>query len=375
VVPGPNLATQPVPAMNQNQECVPLLDIRHFYVVGEYNVLWFKAAHTPILVTFFNPINAGRNPGALGDPSTFPTFGSHPIDTKDHSGARALAGYWFDDDKTFGMELGYFFAGQRQRTYVEGSDGGPDSLSLAVPFFNATTHQPSSDIIAVGSVNGVAGGVVDSLATRLSGAEANFTAVPHLFETDGFRVMFFGGFRYIALDEELNLAAQNGQIGPTELVYRTTDNFATRNRFYGGHLGVDCEFRNGPWILDFRGKFAVGDNHEVAHIDGNSAASNNTGPLSLAPGGLLTGPGNIGRFNQDSVAVAPEGTVTVGYQISHGIIASVSYNYLYISRVLRPGDIVDSQINPATLTPHPGFVFRETSFWAQGVSTGIEFRF
>jgi hypothetical protein len=72
----------------------------------------------------------------------------------------------------------------------------------------------------------------------------------------------------------------------------------------------------------------------------------------------------------------------LAYNFSPSIRFTVGYDILYWSRVVRPAQQVDLFVNPSQAsgqplvgTPGPLFGFRETALWAQGLSTGIEFRF
>jgi hypothetical protein len=66
--------------------------------------------------------------------------------------------------------------------------------------------------------------------------------------------------------------------------------------------------------------------------------------------------------------------------------AHVGYNFLYWSRVVRPGNQIDRVINvsqlptsqgPGTVTSpfRPVFAFPGTDFWALGVNIGLEIGF
>jgi len=164
--------------------------------------------------------------------------------------------------------------------------------------------------------------------------------------------------------------------------FLVSDRFTTRNRFYGGQVGLDTELRRGRWFLDLKGKIALGSNNQVVNINGNTIITDpRTGTTALT-GGLLALSTNSGHFTREMFAVAPEGTINVGYQISENVRAYVGYNLLYISDVVRPANQIDRAVNtnflpPATpsLPVRPAFVFKGTDFWAQGLNFGLEFRY
>jgi hypothetical protein len=108
-------------------------------------------------------------------------------------------------------------------------------------------------------------------------------------------------------------------------------------------------------------------------------------------GGLLALATNIGRFTRDRFSAVPEVGVNVGYRITDHLRAFVGYNFLYWGNVVRPADQIDrvldaslipNFLNPQTGLPYtptgalrPAVPFKETDYWAQGVTFGLEFRY
>src|SRR5262249_15009375 len=109
-------------------------------------------------------------------------------------------------------------------------------------------------------------------------------------------------------------------------------------------------------------------------------------------GGLLALSSNSGHFERNRFAVVPEAGITVGYQVTDHLKLFAGYNFLFMSNVVRPGDQIDPVLNPH-LIPNfiktspgaaggnnfpfrrPAFQFHETSFWAQGVTAGLEVKY
>ena len=65
---------------------------------------------------------------------------------------------------------------------------------------------------------------------------------------------------------------------------------------------------------------------------------------------------------------------------------AVGLGQIYWKSVARPAQQIDRAVNPSQLpsifgpgqlvgTPRPTFVFRDTDFWAQGISFGLELRY
>ena len=103
----------------------------------EYLAWWTKHQDLPILVTsgpFTDPV-----PGALGQPNT-QTLVAGEIDDTFHSGGRLSLGWDLDDDQAWMAEISGFFLGMRNTQTTVSSDGGPNTLVIARPFFNANTN-------------------------------------------------------------------------------------------------------------------------------------------------------------------------------------------------------------------------------------------
>ena len=91
----------------------------------------------------------------------------------------------------------------------------------------------------------------------------------------------------------------------------------------------------------------------------------------------------MGRYTQNDFAVIPELGVTLGYDITERLRATVGYSFIYWSRVARPGDQIDMAVNPSYIPNHgppvgaayPQFEFNTTDLWIQGANVGLELRF
>jgi hypothetical protein len=323
-------------------------------------------------------------PGALGQPGTRVLFGGNSIGGDARSGARITLGFWCDDCRDFAVEGSYFFLGQQSTRFAASSDG---STVLARPFFDPTVGtQPQANAELVAFPNRLAGTVNVSLTTRLDGAEANFRA--NLCRGCCCRTDLLFGFRYIGLDDSLQIGEALTVLSPASAAgttFAVSDRFSTRNNFYGGQVGLDSEYRRGRWFLDLKSKVALGSNHEVVTIGGNTIITTPGGTPANLTGGLLALPSNIGRFSRDMFVVAPEATINLGYQVTPGLRVFVGYNILYLSNVVRAGNQIDPVVNPTLLpsttptTPslpsRPAFVFKGTDFWAQGINFGLEYRY
>jgi hypothetical protein len=375
-----------------------------FWVSGEYLLWWVRRDHLPPdLVLTGDPTT--DNPGALnaggrplpGSPSS--------VDYGALSGVRVTAGGWLDSDGRLGIEGSGFLLPQQSRTFKAVSDqSGNPVLGFRYLDTPGATTPLAEDVfqasIPPGNPNGVppaSGSVAVISNLRLWGAEAN--AVAGLANSGSLRLQALGGFRYIDLAENLNLLLQSnaleggsenflGASVPAPAGIVTSDIFRTRNQFYGGQLGLRGELTRGSFVVGTTAKVALGSNHETVEVLGSSTLNVPGAAPQSVPVGQFAGPTNIGRRTRDEFAVVPEVEVKVGYQLTSWLRATVGYDFLYVSRVVRPGSQVDLFVNdttnpvngafgkpPLDTTVFPRPFFNQTDFWAQGITFGLELRY
>jgi hypothetical protein len=284
-------------------------------------------------------------------------LGQDDVDTGLHTGLRLRAGVWCDEDHAIGLEGAFFFVSEEEFNFTKGSLGSPP---LGVPFTD-TLGRELALTLAGPSQSGLA---TAQLTTRLWGAEANFRT--NCFAGPCGQLDFIAGFRALGLDDsfQYNLTSLNSD---GSLLFATRDNFATRNRFYGGQVGFDWERHNGCWSLNLIGKVALGCNNQKIEISGSRFLGNN--PDSR---GLFATPNNIGEFKASDFAVAAEGQVKLGYQLSGCCRATIGYNILVLSNTVRAGEQIDRRLVGGGV---PTVSFNTSGFWAQGVTLGLEFRY
>jgi Putative beta barrel porin-7 (BBP7) len=369
-----------------------------FYVSAEGLVWWLKGNRLPPLATTY-PDSAQVPRGALGGQVL---LGDRLLGGDAQGGARVMLGYWFDDEHLCGIEGGFLFLGQNNQNRSITSFGG---TNLAVPLLqNTAASAPGAYPIAginpagsrdVGSV---------SLATKISltGGELNWRT--NILDCpDGF-IDGIVGLRGLSLDEQLAfrtttsgaglfsfIPAEKGLLAPAPgSAQRTTnDFFKTQNRFYGGQVGLLGEWHDGCWVYNVNAKIGLGSTQQMVTINGTTVDTMNTGGGSFAyPVGLLAGRTNAGVYTRNKLTFIPEMGASVGYQFTDHLRGFVGYNFMYWSNVVRPADQINRVINPNQLptflsgiTPgagnpaQPSFAFHDTSFWAQGITLGLEWRY
>jgi hypothetical protein len=359
-----------------------------FYLDGQYLLWWIRRDHAPPLATT-GDAQGGRNPfaGALGQPDTVILNNGDRITEEPRHGARFYAGYYLDCDYSKAIELGGFFL-PTATTHFDLSSAQTGGV-LARPFLNLNQNMESLQGIAFPGVS--RGSVHITSPSDLSGVEANMLC--KLCCGCDSRLDLLGGFRFLNLRESLTItediqenAGLPDPFNGTHVV--VTDSFATSNRFYGGQIGLSGGWKCGDFTIDGRATLAMGDTHQTLTIQGSQQFPPGTSNVSPLPGGLLALNSNIGTFNRDRFSVVPEVRVSLGYNLTDCVRASIGYNFLYWTNVIRPGEQIDRGLDltripnfaapPGTVplaTPRPAVLFRESDFWAQGLVFGLEITF
>lgn len=378
---------------NPFQCCAPCGPNGRVWADAELLLWWTKGMAIPPLVTA-SPAGTPRNlAGVLGAPTTRVLLGDERLNDDMEPGFRVRAGLWLDDCQTCGIEGSYFFVTPRTnrsfdcldapviaRPFIDVNPGVPNPFIAGAAGFGA----PNSQLVCL---PGVLNGTVSVRAeTDFYGFDANLRH--NLICDCAHRVDLLAGYRYLNLTDRLGitedltvLTAANPAI-PLGTTFQVHDQFDTENHFHGGQIGLAGERRSGRWYIGGRTLIALGNTHSEVNISGFTRAT----PPGAAPivnaGGLLAQPTNIGRYESDHFSVVYDSQAILGYQVTDGIRAFVSYNYLWWDNVLRAGDQIDlvvnsSQIPPGTLNgpARPVFVRRDSDFWAQGVSFGLEVRY
>jgi hypothetical protein len=355
------------------------------YARGEYLSWWLKGDSEPALVTTSPADTARTAAGVLGQPGTSVLFGDQSLNNRQRSGARVTLGMWITP--TVRIEGEWFGLGQQNSGYTGSSDG---AMILARPFFNLSPTVAAQDSNVLSYPGELAGTVTVSDVSRFMGAGigAAKTVMWSNYGRLQRRVDFLYGFRYLRLYDSLSIHDSTMSIDQTGLtavpfgaVFTSTDSFRTSNNFYGLNLGAMSEYRLNRWRLISIGRLGIGATTERVSINGSSTATV-SGASTTSAGGLLAQPSNIGNYSHEGFALVPQLELKMAYDLTPNLTVNVGYDLLYWSRVVRPGNQIDTQVNTTqsaggTLSGVPGplYTIRETDLWAQGVSAGGEWRF
>jgi hypothetical protein len=289
-----------------------------------------------------------------------------------------------------GVEGEYVGTAEEIENFDRNSTGNP---ILARPFYNVLTGREDAELVAFPNV--VSGRIRTEAASEFVGAAVRFRRLLCCNTGCGLSPITCGpvpaqsridatlGWRYFQLTERLGIREDLTSLdtaNPGSFILN--DNFQTRNQFNGVELGVLWQGRRGYWSLDTLMRLNIGNTYQVVTIAGTTQTTQN-GSTTTANGGLLAQRTNIGTYTRDQFGIVPELGATVGYQLTQHLRMTAGYSFIYWSNVVRPGDQIDTSINPNLLPPenptqttflNPRFAFQDSDYWIQGLTLGGEYR-
>lgn len=353
-----------------------------FFFDLESLYLYYRTMPVPVPLITAGPIGTTGRPGVEDGVKTL--FGNENVDLGPHASLRGTIGYW-DSCRKWGFEAVGFLT--EQRAEVDRFDGPITGRTvLARPNINVLVPVPDSIVVASPPVFGGSAGIYTN--NRVAGAEANILRAWSYYDRVKFNTL--AGFRWLNLNEQLRIDSTS--ILPIRDpndpdILDITDNFTTRNDFYGLNVGFQSEWRHGRWYADMTAKVAVGFTHEKLNIHGVTR-SVVQGVPTVTPFGALALEPNSGDFSENKFALLPACTLKVGYNWTQRLSTYIGYDGMYLSRAVRPGNQINPNINP-TLLPasvfynpqfpfgaaQPSLIFDNNDFWLQGFTVGMSFRY
>ncbi|MCZ2342000.1 MAG: BBP7 family outer membrane beta-barrel protein [Bacteroidales bacterium] len=381
---GTNPGGSAVPEIVEDAALTPLGRSWYRY---EYLLWWSKAQPLPPLVTASPPM---LTPQLNGEHTTV-LIGNDSLANPDTSGGRFTYGFSWNAEETAGLEVTYFFLGSQTSTALVTNTGPGPRRQIGRPLVDPAVD---TDYVAPVAIPGqLTGGVTVATTSRVTGWEVN--GVMNLVHIPGVTLNALAGYRYFLLNEGLRIEQRTwspatGGAWPSVLL--AADQFDAHNRFHGGQFGLNADLGEGPVFLELTGKIALGRTVQVVRSSGQSVMVTPGFPLPVAvstPNGILGQPSNSGRFTNSAFAVLPEAGFKFGYRLGQKSRCYFGYNFIYLSDVVRAGDQVDRQVDPAWIpgmmvghpvpelasNPHPTPRLERTDFWVQGLIFGLEYRY
>jgi hypothetical protein len=360
---------------------------------GSYLLWWISRSHNglPLLTT------GGAGNGALGASDTVILLRAGDVGgTGPYSGGEFGLHYWLDPEQTLGLDARFFFLGQRDFHASAGGDANGTPL-LSIPFKDLNP-QSLGNFTQVAFPGAVTGSVHFDSQTQLWGMEINGDT--RLISGEASCLKGLLGFRYADLFERFTINQNVTSVAGQQLLsfkgnpmpatdsLSISDDFRTRNHFYGGNLGLEGEYHVLPHlVVGATAKLALGWTRGVLDVGGSTAqlSPGQAAPVATAPGGLFALPGNIGRFTHDRFSVLPELDVKARWAVTEHLQLSVGYSFLFWSNVLRPADQINGSLNSSLapsqvpfgaggpLNPVPSF--HRSDLYIHGINAGVELRF
>jgi hypothetical protein len=341
----------------------------------DYLLWWLKPVclKAPTL-SVGNP--ADPVPGALGQPGTRLVQGGSKFEFPGASGVRVRLGNWLSEDRLLGVELGGFVLEQKENRQPFRTSGGAPATYLVF-------QTPANEHAALPfSVPGLVDGSSEAVgSTHLWGLEANlaswFGARDYGDVSCGATLL--AGCRYLQIDDRVVVRNVQSLVADPSAQAAGEADFATRNQFVGAQLGARFGVACGAWLFELTPKVALGETHLVSTVRGGPLLSGQGLAPPLVPGPVLALPSNVGRRASDRIAVVTEATARLRWQFHENAALHVGYNALYWSKVLCPGDQMDTHVNvtqlpfrgPEAGRRDPARLFQFTDAFYQGLDVGV----
>lgn len=359
---------------------------------ADYLLWWIRGNHSRQgSYIGFAPVSDFVNSGDGSLPNI--TSLHSPAQSSDYgalSGLRLTLTSYVDEEHSFGVELGWFQFWKQSITNAYTSNG---EVLLGPTYFgtDGTRALILASFPAAVTVNGFTlnegrGALVGaSSGTSLWGAEANARCrLPSLFLD---RIYLLGGVRTLHWGEGIIIDTTSVPLPGSNAfgAIAVRDSFAALNQFWGGQVGLQARGQYGRFTLDLANKIGVGGIHEQIKVSGETVIAAGANVTRLT-GGVLTQATNIGTYEAGRIAWMNEFTLKGGFNVTDNLRATVGYNVIWLSDVVRAGNAVDA-VDPraiqilgtydptASLTRPAPPTLQESTWWAQGITFGLDVSF
>ncbi|MBM3999877.1 MAG: hypothetical protein FJ297_10120 [Planctomycetes bacterium] len=344
----------------------------------EFLHVWAEGRTLPPLITT-SPDATPRSSACVLPGATI-LFGGDRVGDDRQSAGRLTTGVWLDECQTTGVGVRLFA--------IEGSNAGMLCYSDAtgspicgVPFNNVLTGLPDA---LLGSYPGEQAGQVRVTTSQdVMTGELFLRAL--VLRGDGLRVDLLGGYHYAQVSDGVNINTNTTMIDPGGLFPVGTtvdviDRFDARNDFHGASAGLQGELRHGCWRWHSLTKISFGNMREVLTVSGQTTTFIAGGASTIDANGLFAQTSNIGTFVRDETTFIPELGLGMGYQITDMLELTVGYSAIYWANILAAGDQIDtyvdlSQAGGGPVAARPAINLRDTEFWVQGISLGLNWNY
>lgn len=357
----------------------------HLWADAEFLLWWVHGSPVKPVVTV-NPVETPPDRvGVLGDPTTQVLYANRRANSDVRPGIRLRAGGWLDDRHECGIEVGVFMLDTETDSFSAKSAG---DLYLSRPFINTNGDFAGFPISQPGTL---AGRIDISTRSTLWGAEINRLCelCRESFGNGGpgggnYVINGLIGYRYLHYSDRIDIRQLSTSLvaAPADgTVFAVRDVLRGRTDFNGVQVGLSGRVQQGSVTFLGRLSCAVGCSSTDIRLDGDSVVQRNGVP-TYQRGGFLAAQSSLGTFGAEHIAILPELSLGMGWQVTSNVRLSVGYNLLYLSEASHAGDGMDLMVNTSQLTSgtlvgtsRPRGVEKLTDVWAQGLTFGIELNF
>lgn len=357
--------------------CEPIGLGKRWWASAEYLGWGSEGMFVPALITTSPVGTASTDAGVIGKTGTGVVFGNGHMNDNVRSGGRFELGTWFQPEQLDGLGVTYTFLGERTDSY---SASSAEYAILSRPFFNVSSGAQDARIIvfpglAMGSVAVASENQFHSLALdyRRRGVRSGRFQIDYLF-----------GYMFAEFDE--SLAIRDSSLSLAGVTQGTTieieEAFESKNSFHGAAFGMMArEELSERWVGDVFAKGALGGVYSRTEISGQTDTTVN-GVTTTSSGGLLTQASNIGEHRDGYVSSYWELGLKLRRRLGAHSALNFGYSWVLLSHVERAGEQIDLGVNVTQIPPgvlvgeaRPEFPEAKSSYWAQGLSVGLECQF
>jgi hypothetical protein len=282
-------------------------------------------------------------------PGTTVLYGGQTETSDARIGARIDFGTWLSCEECVGIGGRFWGLANGESTFALSSANLPGQ-TIERPFVQSP-NTPNSLVVA-DPFTGFDGNINISTHSEVFGADA-YSRI-RCYQSCTSRTDFVTGYQFARINESLliqsNTQGQNLNV---------TDYYNTYNEFHGGILGVLHDYNYGCVNLVLLARVSLGNMHQTANALGDTNGEQ---------GGLYVERNTT--VVRDKFCSVPELGATLGYQFSPCMQIHAGYSILYWSNVARPEALIDQVRGNNT-----SIVFRDSSFWVQGVTAGLTVTF
>ncbi|QDS89397.1 hypothetical protein EC9_35960 [Rosistilla ulvae] len=356
------------------------------WTFGAEYLLWSMSGYdVPALVTSSTAGTPRTEAGILGEPNTRVLFGDQTLAEGSRSGARFSLSRVLDPSGMKSVELSYFFLGKSSDSFSANSDGAG---ILARPFFSVEPGAtgPNAELVAFPGL--LEGNISVTASSELQGG--GLVAYQVISRSDCRQIRLFAGYNYYELEESLQIQDFKRTLDASlGLAVGTTvaeqDQFSTDNQLNSFVLGADLMARHRRLTVGLMMKMGLGNTNTKATLSGQTTTT-----VPLAGGddvnsvntGLLVLDTNRGVYEGNEFTMIPQLGIDVGYQLTRGWSAHLGYDFIYWSRVIRPGDQVDTNLNLSQLAaggidgvPAPAMPWKISDLRIHALDFGLQFAY